>query len=261
MTVDFEMNILHSKIIGEGKPLLILHGLLGMGDNWITLGRQYAEQGFEVHLIDQRNHGQSFHDEEMSYEALTGDLYKYVKVHQIESFDLLGHSLGGKTAMFFALQYPELLHKLIVVDIAPKYYPPHHHFIFDTIDKIDLSRFKTRREVEKFVLQYIDSQAIVKFILKNLGRNQVGSFKWKANMPVLAASLEELGEALPPLQESQVPALFIKGAKSPYILPNDFSQIKAHFPNAEIITIPNSGHWVHAEQPIVFFEKTLAFLK
>ena len=255
------MNILHSKIIGNGKPLLILHGLLGMGDNWITLGRRYAEQGFKVHLIDQRNHGKSFHDEEMTYEALTDDLYNYIKAHQIESFDLLGHSLGGKTAMFFALQYPELLHKLIVVDIAPKYYSPHHHFIFDTIDKIDLSRLKTRREVEKFVSQYIDSPAIVKFILKNLGRQQDGTFIWKANMPALAASLEELGEALPPLQESQVPALFIKGAKSPYILPNDFSQIKAHFPNAEITTIPNSGHWVHAEQPVIFFEKTLNFLK
>ena len=254
------MKILHSKIIGQDKPLLILHGLLGMGDNWITLARQYVGAGFEVHLIDQRNHGKSFHDDEMSYEVLVDDLYRYLQMHRIEKFDLLGHSMGGKTAMFFALQYPELLNKLIVVDIAPKAYPPHHHFIFDTINKIDLLRFHSRREVEKFVLQFIDSKAIVRFILKNLGRDARGHFKWKANMPVLEASLGELGEALPALQESPVPALFIKGAQSSYILPEDFALIKAHFPNSKIITIPQSGHWVHAEQPAAFFEKTLAFL-
>ena len=254
------MEILHSKIIGKGKPLLILHGLLGMGDNWVTLARQYAGAGFEVHLIDQRNHGKSFHDEEMSYELLVEDLYRYVRSHRIGKFDLLGHSMGGKTAMFFALKHPENLNKLIVVDIAPKIYPPHHHFIFDTIKKVDLERFQTRREVEKFVLHFIESPSIVRFILKNLKRDESGHFKWKANMPVLEASLEALVEALPPLQESPVPALFIKGEHSSYIMPEDFALIKAHFPNSNIVTIPHSGHWVHAEQPVLFFEKTLSFL-
>ena len=255
------MEILHSKIIGTGKPLLILHGLLGMGDNWITLGRQYADKGFEVHLIDQRNHGKSFHDDEMTYDDLTDDLYNYVKAHQLARFYLLGHSMGGKTAMYFALQYPEMLQKIIVVDIAPKKYPPHHHFIFDTIKKIDLSKYDSRRDLEQFVLQYIDSPAIVKFILKNLARNHNKSFVWKANMPVLSGSLAVLGEALPPMQVSRVPALFVKGASSPYISTEDFSLIKAHFPNSEIVTIPRSGHWVHAEQPVVFFKKTMAFLQ
>lgn len=255
------MEILHSKIIGQGKPLLILHGLLGMGDNWITLGRQYAEQGFEVHLIDQRNHGKSFHDEDMTYEDLTEDLYHYVQAHEIEQFDLIGHSMGGKTAMFFAIQYPELLHKIIIVDIAPKAYPPHHHFIFDTIKKIDLNKFSSRRQIEKFVMQYIDSPAIVKFILKNLARDENKAFVWKANMSVLSESLEVIGEALPPMQVSRVPALFVKAANSPYILPKDFSLIRAHFPNADMVTISQSGHWVHAEKPVVFFEKTLNFLK
>ena len=255
------MEILHSKILGKGQPLLILHGLLGMGDNWITLGRRYAENGFEVHLIDQRNHGKSFHDDDMTYEDLTFDLYNYVQSHQLKSFDLLGHSMGGKTAMFFALQYPELLRKMIVVDIAPKKYLPHHHFIFDTIKKVDLNKFTSRRDVEQFVLQYIESQAIVKFILKNLTRKKQGTFKWKANMPVLAESLVEIGEALPPLQVSKTPALFVKAANSPYISEEDFGLIKAHFPNSMIVTIHKSGHWVHAEQPDVFLEKTLTFLQ
>lgn len=255
------MQILHSKIFGSGRPLLILHGLLGMGDNWITLGRQYATHGFEVHLIDQRNHGKSFHDDDMTYEELTEDLYSYASKHNLKKFNLIGHSMGGKTAMFFALQYPEFLHKMIVVDIAPKKYPPHHHFIFEAIKKIDLNRFNTRREIEQFVLQYIESPAIVKFILKNLARDENKNFIWKANIPVLSQSLNDLGEALPPMQVSHVPGLFVKGAKSPYILPEDFSLIKAHFPNARIIVIKDSGHWVHAEQPEIFFSETLKFLE
>ncbi len=255
------MKILHSKIIGKGRPLLILHGLLGMGDNWITLGRQYAEKGFKVHLIDQRNHGKSFHDDDMTYDDLTEDLYTYVQAYELKNFDLMGHSMGGKTAMFFALQYPELLHKMIVVDMAPKKYPPHHRFIFDTIQKIDLSRFNTRRKIEQFVLQYIESEAIVKFILKNLARDKQKKFVWKANMPVLSESLSDLSETLPPMQVSHVPALFVKGSNSPYILPEDYRLIKAHFPNSEIVVIPRSGHWVHAEQPALFFEKTLNFLQ
>ena len=255
------MQILHSKILGKGHPLLILHGLLGMGDNWITLGRQYAAQGFEVHLIDQRNHGKSFHDDDMTYDELTEDLYNYARAHNLKKFDLIGHSMGGKTAMFFALQYPELLRKMIVVDIAPKKYPPHHRFIFDTIKKINLSRFDSRRKIEQFVLKYIESPPIVKFILKNLARDENKNFVWKANIPVLSEALNDLGEALPPLQVSQVPALFVKGAKSPYILPEDYSLIKAHFPNSGIVVIPESGHWVHAEQPALFFQETLKFLK
>ncbi len=255
------MQILHSKILGKGHPLLILHGLLGMGDNWITLGRQYAAQGFEVHLIDQRNHGKSFHDDDMTYNELTEDLYNYAQAYNLKKIDLTGHSMGGKTAMFFALQYPELLRKMVVVDIAPKKYPPHHRFIFNTIKKINLSRFNSRREIEKFVLQYIESPAIVKFILKNLARDENKNFVWKANIPILSEALNDLGEALPPLQVSQVPVLFVKGAKSPYILPEDYSLIKAHFPNSAIVVIPESGHWVHAEQPALFFKETLKFLK
>ena len=252
--------VLHSKIIGKGKPLLILHGLLGMGDNWISMAKKYAENGFEVHLIDQRNHGKSFHDDEMNYEVMTDDLAHYFKMHQLKKASLIGHSMGGKTAMHFALKQPVLLEKLIIVDIAPKYYPPHHHFIFEALKSVDLQGFKTRKEIEIFLQKQITSTPIVLFLLKNIARNEQGQFYWKANLPVLEEALEELGTALPPQSIIDIPSLFIKGEKSKYILPKDFLLIKAHFPQATIINIPKSGHWVHAEQPEMFFKKTLLFL-
>jgi len=252
--------ILHSKIIGKGNPLLILHGLLGMGDNWISLARKYANHGFEVHLIDQRNHGKSFHDEEMNYEIMSEDLDRYIRHHHLNNISLMGHSMGGKTAMFYAVNHPNEVERLIIVDIAPKKYPPHHHFIFEAIKKIDLQKYSKRKEIEKELEKYIESTAIRNFILKNLKRSENKNFEWKMNLPVLEASLNELGDALPPYTIYSKPSLFIKGEKSPYILKNDFTLIKAHFPQSEMSVINKSGHWVHAEQPEIFFNKTLNFL-
>jgi len=252
--------ILHSKILGHGKPLLILHGFLGMGDNWISLARRYAQNGFEVHLIDQRNHGKSFHDNEMNYQNMVSDIHVYLQHHKINEFNLMGHSMGGKTAMFFALDYPDTLRKLIIVDISPKYYPPHHHFIFDVINRIDLSKYTKRQEIEMTLNKKIDNLSIVRFIMKNIGRDKNGKFYWKPNIPVLETSLDDLGEALQPMSVIENPTLFIKGASSPYIQENDILLIKAHLPNSKIITINNSGHWVHAQQPELFFKETLNFL-
>jgi pimeloyl-ACP methyl ester carboxylesterase len=253
--------ILHSKIIGKGKPLIILHGLLGMGDNWISLARKYAEKGFEVHLIDQRNHGKSFHDDEMNYEVMTQDLFEYLSHYRLDKINVIGHSMGGKTAMNFAVKYPDKIEKLIVVDIAPKTYPPHHQFIFEAIHKINLSQYQSRKEIEKEMKKYIENIAIVQFILKNLGRRHSGGFFWKPNISILKQSLNELGEALPPLSVSPVDTLFIKGELSKYIINKDIPLIEAHFPNSKIINIPDSGHWVHAEQHQLFFDTTYTFLK
>jgi len=252
--------ILHSKIVGKGKPLIILHGLLGMGDNWISLAKQYAKLGFEVHLIDQRNHGKSFHNDEMNYEVMADDLIAYFKHHNIQKANIIGHSMGGKTAMHFALQHPDLVEKLIIVDIAPKYYPPHHHFIFEAINSLKLSKYKNRREIETALSKKITSKAIVLFLLKNITRDQDGRFFWKPNISILEDALEDLGEALPPLSTLHIPVLFIKGEKSKYILPEDFSLIKAHFPSSTIEIIYNAGHWVHAEQPQLFLKNTIDFL-
>ncbi len=252
--------LLHAKIVGQGKPFLILHGLLGMGDNWISLARRYANHGFEVHLIDLRNHGKSFHDDEMNYEAMVDDLIHYININQLQKIYLMGHSMGGKTAMFFAMQYPEKLHKLIVVDITPKKYPPHHQFIFEAIEQIDLKKFNKREDINQFLSKKISSTAIRNFLLKNLKRDATGKFDWKPNIKVLKNNLNDLGEPLPPYTVFTKPVLFIKGEKSPYILANDEKLIKAHFPNSEIIQIPESGHWVHAEQSEIFFNRSLTFL-
>ncbi len=254
------MQILHSKIIGQGKPLLILHGLLGMGDNWISLARRYAENGLEVHLIDQRNHGQSFHSDEMNYQVLSDDLSVYINHYNLQNILLLGHSMGGKSAMYFAVENPDKIEKLIIVDIAPKYYPPHHHFIFEAIHSLDLS-VGDRKAIEKELDKKINNKAISLFILKNLKREKSGGFSWKPNISVLENSLDELGEALPPFSVFDKPTLFVKGEKSPYITKSDDGLIKAHFPKVEIISIPNSGHWVHAEQAELFFDKSLEFMK
>ena len=253
--------LLHSKIIGKGKPLLILHGLLGMGDNWITMARRYAEGGFEVHLIDQRNHGKSFHSDEMNYEVMLDDLHNYIAYYQLDSFGLLGHSMGGKTAMYYATNYPQAVDKLIVVDIAPKYYPPHHRFIFKALNKIKPEEFTGRKAIEAVLQTDIETPAIRQFLMKNLARQKNHSFYWKANLPVLEASLEELGKALPVSTVYEKETCFIKGKKSPYIQPEDRFLIRTHFPQAEIIEIPKAGHWVHAEQPELFFTKTFSFLK
>ena len=251
--------MLYSKILGQGEPLIILHGLLGMGDNWAGLGKIFAENGFEVHLIDQRNHGKSFHAEEMNYEAMVEDLKEYIEHHGLEKVNLLGHSMGGKTAMFFAMKYPERLKKLIIVDISPKYYPPHHHFIFDAIHSLPIE-LQSRKALESFLNEKINNTAISLFLLKNLKRKKEGGFAWKPNIEVLENTLGDLGEALPPMSVYTKPVLFIKGEKSPYISEKDLPLIKAHFPNHQMIEVPDAGHWVHAEKPQLFQKEVLTFL-
>lgn len=161
--------ILHSKIIGHGQPLLILHGFLGMGDNWKTLGNRFAEE-YQVHLIDQRNHGRSFHSDEFDYELMVEDLLNYIDHHHLENINLIGHSMGGKTAMLFAVNHPERVHKLIVADIGPKYYPSHHEQILNGLNAIDFTQQRSRNEIEEVLENYIPEMGIRQFLLKNVYR-------------------------------------------------------------------------------------------
>ncbi|MDH5415272.1 MAG: alpha/beta fold hydrolase, partial [Flavobacteriaceae bacterium] len=148
------MPLLHSKILGNGEPLLILHGFFGMGDNWKSLGNTFAEK-YEVHLIDQRNHGRSFHSDEFSYEVMVEDLFNYIKHHQIDYANFLGHSMGGKTVMLFAMTYPEFVNRLIVADIAPRFYPRHHDIILAGLNAIDFTNLRSRNEIDKVLEDYI----------------------------------------------------------------------------------------------------------
>ena len=160
--------LLHSNRIGEGPPFIILHGFLGMGDNWKTLAKQFSILGFQVHLVDQRNHGRSFHDSEFNYEVLAQDLKAYCSHHNLENIVLLGHSMGGKTAMLFAVLYPELVSKLIVADIAPRFYPVHHDAILEGLSSLDFRTLTSRKEAEVQLSKYVQDVGTRQFLLKNI---------------------------------------------------------------------------------------------
>jgi pimeloyl-ACP methyl ester carboxylesterase len=252
--------ILHSQIIGKGSPLLILHGFLGMSDNWKTLGNEFAMLGYQVHLIDQRNHGRSFHAEAFSYQLMANDLKEYCVHHKLEKAIVLGHSMGGKTAMLFATKYPEFVEKLIVVDIGPKAYPQHHQDILKALSMLDFNKIKSRGAADELLSEYIEEVGVRQFLLKNLYWKEKGLLALRMNLPVLAKNIETIGEALPGSARFEKPTLFINGGSSGYIEPMDEILIHKHFPHAEIKTIPDSGHWVHAEKPEAFYELVKEFL-
>ena len=254
------MEILHSKILGEGKPLLILHGYFGMGDNWKSQANNLALQ-YQVHLVDQRNHGRSFHSTDFDYELLVEDLLNYMNFHNIESANILGHSMGGKTAMLFAVTYPEKVDKLLVADIAPKNYPPHHHQILEALNAVDFSKIKLRTEVDAVLKEYIKEEGIRQFLLKSIYRKTKTELDFRFNLESLTENNDEIGVPLPSFTEYEGPVLFLKGGNSGYISSDDISLINAHFSNATIVEIKNAGHWLHAENPIDFLKQVELFLK
>lgn len=253
-------NTLHAQVFGEGMPFVILHGFLGMSDNWKTLGLKYAEEDYEVHLLDLRNHGRSFHSNEFSYEIMTDDLKAYCRHRNLSNIVLLGHSMGGKVAMRFAVDHPEMVHKLIVADIGPKAYPPHHQDIIDALLKLDLSSISSRKDADDQLAENLSNKGVRMFLLKNLYRKNKAEFGLRMNLEVLSESMEAVGEGLSDAAIFDGPTLFLKGEKSDYIVKEDEEQIKTIFPQALIATISNAGHWLHAENPEEFFDKTMRFL-
>ena len=250
---------LHFTQKGNGFPLLILHGLFGSADNWTTLGKHFAES-FSTYLIDQRNHGRSPHADETTYPLMAQDLVELIDSEKIETCHLIGHSMGGKTVMEFALTYPEKVQKLIVADISPVAYPPHHQEILQAIRSLNLSVLTRREEADLHLQTLIPDFGVRQFILKNLARTPEGSFEWRMNFPGLEASYEAI---LGNIRQDRVfngQVLFIRGEKSDYILPKYEPSIYQLFPNASIVTIPGAGHWVHAEAPALFFQTVLSFL-
>lgn len=252
--------VLHSRIIGEGKPLVILHGFLGMSDNWKTLGNQYAAKGFQVHLVDQRNHGKSFHNKAFNYDILANDLKEYIERHELEPITLLGHSMGGKTAMQFACDFSELTIKLIVADIAPKFYPPHHQDIINGLQSLNFDTISSREQADIELSKHLTHVGIRQFLLKNLYWKEKGILEFRFNLSVLSDKVEEIGENISNTASYDGPTLFLKGGKSEYVTAADIPGIRKHFPKAIIESIDNAGHWLHAENPKQFFEKSMTFL-
>ena len=252
--------LLHSNIIGKGKPFIIVHGFLGMSDNWKTLGNQFSEQGYEVHLVDQRNHGRSFHDTEFSYEVLSKDLKHYCDIHNLTNVILLGHSMGGKTAMLFAAEYPNLVSKLIIADISPRFYPVHHDAILEGLSQLDFNIIKSRGEADKVLSNYVNDIGTRMFLLKNLYWIEKGRLALRINLEVLKSEVAEVGESLPNYARFDKDALFLRGDRSEYIGVGDESIIKNHFSKSKIVTISNAGHWLHAENPKDFFKEVIVFI-
>ncbi|MCB9225168.1 MAG: alpha/beta fold hydrolase [Crocinitomicaceae bacterium] len=250
--------ILHHRVIGEGKPLFILHGLFGSSDNWQTLGKRFADY-FKVYFVDQRNHGHSFHSDEFSYELMVQDLENLIDHVGEENVNILGHSMGGKTAIGFTAKYPDLVDKLIVADISYKQYPMHHDLIIEGMDSLDLNVIKSRSEADAQLSKTITDWGVRQFLLKNLYWKDKGQLAWRMNLPVLKEKLPNILAEIP-FETIDNPTLFIRGGKSNYILESDYADIEEKFPHSEIFTLEDAGHWVHAEAPEEFYNKVLQFL-
>jgi esterase len=253
------MNLYYRKY-GNGPPLIILHGLYGSSDNWVTIAKNISGK-YTVYLPDLRNHGRSPHSPEHTYAAMADDLFEMVEDLGIDKFILAGHSMGGKVAMSFALNWPEKLNSLIVIDISPfgstdrdnPFYIQHRK-ILETLISIDLHGCKSRNDVENLLSVKIDSERISSFLMKNLTRTDSGLFAWKLNTSSLLKNLSNITEGVIKPGDDFLPVtgfrvIFIKGELSDYISEADLGKIQNIFPAAEIVIVSNAGHWINAERP------------
>ncbi|GAB3934867.1 alpha/beta fold hydrolase [Larkinella terrae] len=252
---------LYFRQTGEtGTPIIILHGILGSSDNWLTISKAIAEHNHRVFLVDQRNHGRSPRSEEFNYDVMAADLMEFITDHQLEKPVVIGHSMGGKTVMQFAMDYPGHYSHLVIVDIAPKFYPVHHAELIRGLKAIDLAMLKNRNEADEILSRFEPILTVRQFLLKNLYRNEQGQFDWRLNLPVIEQELYGIGGELRNLRIVTEPTLFIRGSESPYIKDEDELEIKRIFPNSTLETIQDAGHWVQAEKPAEFVETLIRFL-
>ena len=255
------MKILHSNLIGSSdRDLFIIHGFLGMGDNWKTHAKKISEKDFRVHLIDLRNHGKSFWSDDFSFELMVEDIYNYAKHNKIKKFSLLGHSMGGNVSMLFAQKFPEFLDKIIIVDIIPKEYKPHHENILNSLESLDFKKINSRKDADFHLSNYIQDERVRQFLLKNLYWIDKENLGLKLNIKILSEFKNKLSIRLKNDLKFDNPSLFLYGENSPYVNESDFPLIKKYFSTVQIIKVPLSGHWVHADNPSFFLDKTINFL-
>jgi pimeloyl-ACP methyl ester carboxylesterase len=256
----FSQNMqLHFKETGQGRAVVLLHGLFGSADNWFFIAQRLAEK-FHVFALDHRNHGRSPHSAEMNYRLMAADVEKFFRTRGLENAAVIGHSMGGKTAMQLALQFPQRAEKLVVADMAPRAYAPAHDKIFAALLALDLPKFQARQQIEDALAPEIPNLVLRRFLLKNLGRNADGAFFWKINLAGLAKNYLRLGEPVAAAVPFAKPTLFIRGGKSKYIKAEDEPLIRELFPQSQIQTIAEASHWVHADQPEEFLRLLLGFL-
>ena len=244
--------------LGQGKPIIILHGLFGSSDNWLTQAKLLAPH-YKIFSVDQRNHGQSPHSDDFDYASMVGDLNEFIQDQKISDPVIIGHSMGGKTAMNFALAHPDEISKLIVVDISPRVYNLEHYTIVEGLKAIPIDKLSSRNEADDVLSQFVPEPDVRQFLLKNLQRKNTGGFSWKINLPVIANKLSNVGVDLQFSGQYDKPTLFIRGAKSKYVRDEDWERITEIFPTAQLETM-NTGHWVQAEKPQEFAELVMQWL-
>ncbi|MEM6376618.1 MAG: alpha/beta fold hydrolase [Bacteroidota bacterium] len=250
---------LNYKVFGQGAPIIILHGLFGMLDNWQTLARKLAEE-YTVFIVDQRNHGRSPHVEPHDYESMAEDLRHFMESQFVLKAHIIGHSMGGKTAMQFATQYPDMVDRLVVVDIAPKTYPAGHDTIFEALFALDLTKATSRKAVETQLQPKIPEAGIRQFLMKNIVREADNGFRLRMNLPVIHKDYDKILDSLSLEEPFEGPSLFVRGGRSSYVQTNDLALIQEYFPAAHLETIEDAGHWVHAEAPKELLASLLTFL-
>ena len=254
--------LLNSKIYGHGNHnLIILHGFLGMSDNWKSYAKKMTENDFKVHLIDQRNHGDSFHNNEFNYKIIANDLKYYVNHHDLTKFSLIGHSMGGKAAMIFGFLYPSYIDKLIIVDILPFYKKNDFKSVLESLIKLDFKTIKSRKQADFEQETSIGNKSLRGFLLKSLYWKNKMELQFKFNLKVLYENLNEIEKALPENLIYNQKTLFVRGEKSDYIIDSEVQNLDKHFTDFQLTSISNAGHWVQAENPVEFQAKTLFFLK
>jgi len=244
---------------GQGEPLIILHGLLGSSDNWRAMSKRLA-QHFAVYSIDLRNHGQSPHAAEMNYAVMAEDIREFIETHALARAFLLGHSMGGKIAMQFAAAHPQEVARLVVVDIAPKTYPPSQRTLLAALRALDLERIGSFADADAALMAAIPETALRQFLIKNLSRDETGRFRWRIGLDEISENYDALTAEIaidPPFEK---PACFIRGGRSDFIADEDAALIRRAFPRARIETIERAGHWVQSEAPEEFYRTVVRFL-
>jgi len=250
---------LNFKEYGSGQPVIILHGLLGMLDNWHSFAKKLS-QDYWVILVDQRNHGKSPHSEEFNYDILADDLYDFMETNHIPKSHMIGHSMGGKTVLNFLNKYPEKVERTIIVDISPKAYSGGHEKIFEALLDLPLSEIATRKQAYDWLMKRVPEESTSNFLLKNLRREKGGEFNWKANIEVLRDSYENIKEEIFFSENIEHPSLFVQAGQSDYISDDDDTFIGRDFSNYKIVKIENAGHWVHVDEPEVLLNEVKRFL-
>jgi pimeloyl-ACP methyl ester carboxylesterase len=261
---------LHFRKVGQGKPLIILHGLFGSADNWNTLAKEFSAQN-QVFVVDQRNHGLSPHDAVFSYEAMSNDLLELLNDNNIEKANFIGHSMGGKVMMQFASEHSYRINKMIVVDISPRYYKPHHQAVLQALHSVNFDEISTRRQAEEILNSLLNDISTTQFLLKNIywkdaiiDGEETKKLAWRFNLYAITSQIENIGAESPKpklLDSEKLNVMFVKGENSNYIIDDDKRLIRNYYPNAVIKTIANAGHWVQAEQPKEFFNTVIGLLK